>query len=49
VFYLQSRGLDRTSACDLLVEGFAAEIIEKIPGKELRSRLLKTVLDPIHG
>lgn len=48
VFYLQSRGLDRASACDLLVEGFAAEIIEKIPEKELRSRLLQAVLEPIH-
>jgi Fe-S cluster assembly protein SufD len=47
VFYLQSRGLDRESACDLLVKGFAAEITEKIPVPELRSRLLKSVLSLI--
>jgi Fe-S cluster assembly protein SufD len=47
VFYLQSRGLDRESACDLLVKGFAAEITEKVPVVEMRSRLLKSVLSLI--
>ncbi|HEY9824811.1 MAG TPA: Fe-S cluster assembly protein SufD [Stenomitos sp.] len=44
IFYLQSRGLDRQSACDLLVKGFAAEITEKVPSAELRSRLLPVIL-----
>jgi Fe-S cluster assembly protein SufD len=44
IFYLQSRGLDRESACDLLVKGFAAEITEKVPSVELRSRLLQSIL-----
>ncbi|MGB8702374.1 MAG: Fe-S cluster assembly protein SufD, partial [Thermosynechococcaceae cyanobacterium] len=47
IFYLQSRGLDRESACDLLVKGFAAEITEKVPVAEMRSRLLKSVLSLI--
>ncbi len=47
IFYLQSRGLDRQSACDLLVKGFVAEIIEKVPVLELRSRLLQAVLSPL--
>lgn len=47
VFYLQSRGLDRNSACDLLVEGFAAEIIEKLPIAEQRQTLLNAVLSQI--
>jgi Fe-S cluster assembly protein SufD len=47
VFYLQSRGLDRESACDLLVKGFAAEITEKVPSVELRSRLLTSILSLI--
>jgi len=47
VFYLQSRGLDRDSACDLLVEGFAAEIIEQLPIAEQRQTLLDAVLSQI--
>ena len=47
VFYLQSRGLDRESACDLLVEAFAAEIIEKCPIDSMRQGLLKQVLDQV--
>ena len=48
IFYLQSRGLDRESACDLLVKGFTAEIIEKIPVPELRSHLLAQTLKFLH-
>lgn len=47
VFYLQSRGLDRDSACDLLVEGFAAEIIDQLPIAEQRQTLLDAVLSQI--
>jgi Fe-S cluster assembly protein SufD len=47
IFYLQSRGLDREGACDLLVKGFTAEITEKVPSAELRSRLLQSVLSQI--
>jgi Fe-S cluster assembly protein SufD len=47
VFYLQSRGLDRKDACDILVKGFAAEITEKVPSAELRSRLLQSILNLI--
>ena len=44
VFYLQSRGLDRESACDLLVEAFAAEILEKCPVPAIHEGLLQQVL-----
>ena len=47
VFYLQSRGLDRKDACDILVKGFAAEITEKVPSVKLRSRLLQSILSLI--
>jgi Fe-S cluster assembly protein SufD len=47
IFYLQSRGLDRKDACDILVKGFAAEITEKVPSGELRSRLLQSILNLI--
>lgn len=49
VFYLQSRGLDRKDACDILVKGFAVEITEKVPSLELRSRLLTSILSLIRN
>ena len=47
VFYLQSRGLDRTAACDLLVEGFAAEIIHQVPLASLHQQLMDAVLSQV--
>jgi len=44
VFYLQSRGLDRNSACNLLVQAFATEVIERIPVPSLRDVLAASVL-----
>ena len=47
VFYLQSRGLDRTAACDLLVEAFAAEMIHQVPLAALRQQLMDLVLSQV--
>ena len=47
VFYLQSRGLNRTDACNLLVEAFATETIDQLPLPTLRQQLLDTVLAQI--
>ncbi len=47
VFYLQSRGLDYQSACNLLVEGFAVEMLEPIPSAALRQTLTKLILSQI--
>ncbi len=43
IFYLQSRGIDEDSARNLLVHGFAAEIINQIPVPSLREKLTQTV------
>ncbi|MBE9190240.1 Fe-S cluster assembly protein SufD [Gloeocapsopsis crepidinum LEGE 06123] len=43
VFYLQSRGLNATDARNLLVNAFAAEIINQIPIPSLQQTLLKTI------
>ncbi|MFM6026956.1 MAG: Fe-S cluster assembly protein SufD [Dolichospermum sp.] len=43
IFYLQSRGIDENDARKLLVNAFAAEIINFIPVPSLRENLLKTV------
>ena len=43
IFYLQSRGIDRQSARDLLLDAFAREIINKIPMRSLRETLFRCV------
>ncbi|ALF52103.1 hypothetical protein ACX27_03350 [Nostoc piscinale CENA21] len=43
IFYLQSRGIDEHAARNLLINGFAAEIINKVPLASLRDILLNTV------
>ncbi|WP_066425998.1 Fe-S cluster assembly protein SufD [Anabaena sp. 4-3] len=43
IFYLQSRGIDANDARKLLVNAFAAEIINHIPVASLREELLHTV------
>ncbi|GBE91087.1 Fe-S cluster assembly protein SufD [Nostoc cycadae] len=43
IFYLQSRGIDENAARNLLINAFAAEIINKVPIASLRDILLNTV------
>ncbi|WP_026731387.1 Fe-S cluster assembly protein SufD [Fischerella sp. PCC 9605] len=43
IFYLQSRGIDQESARNLLINAFAAEIINHIPLSSLREKLTQTV------
>jgi Fe-S cluster assembly protein SufD len=41
IFYLQSRGLDRAAACELLVYAFATDILNRIPVDSVRDRLIQ--------
>lgn len=43
IFYLQSRGINAVSARELLLDAFAAEIINRIPLASLRQRLSRCV------
>jgi len=43
IFYLQSRGIDANDARNLLINAFAAEIINQIPISSLRETLTQTV------
>ena len=43
IFYLQSRGIDENDARKLLINAFAAEVINQIPVPSLREILLNTV------
>ncbi|MBW4684300.1 MAG: Fe-S cluster assembly protein SufD [Komarekiella atlantica HA4396-MV6] len=43
IFYLQSRGIDENDARNLLINAFAAEVINQIPVPSLQKILLSTV------
>ncbi|MGF1589965.1 MAG: Fe-S cluster assembly protein SufD [Pleurocapsa sp.] len=43
IFYLRSRGLSEADANQLLIDAFAAEIIDRIPLKSLRTRITQTI------
>lgn len=49
LFYLQSRGIDIKTAKSLLTQGFANEVIEKIPQQNLRPWLFNRVNDNLHS
>lgn len=43
IFYLRSRGLSEVDANQLLIDAFAAEIIERLPLESLSSRISQTI------
>ncbi len=49
IFYLQSRGIAREQARDLLTYAFARDIIDRVKIGSLRARLEKIVLERLHA
>lgn len=49
LFYLESRGIPKDIAEHMLVEGFFADVIERIPDAALRERVLDAVLAKAGG
>ncbi len=43
IFYLRSRGLSEADANQLLIDAFAAEIVDRIPLESLRNRITQTI------
>lgn len=43
IFYLRSRGLSEDDANQLLIDAFAAELVDRIPLKSLRERVTQTI------
>ena len=43
IFYLRSRGLSEADANQLLIDAFAAEIVDRIPIESLRNRITQTI------
>ncbi len=48
IFYLRSRGLNEADANQLLIDAFAAEIVDRIPLESLRSRITQTIEQKIN-
>ncbi|MFZ1652920.1 MAG: SufD family Fe-S cluster assembly protein, partial [Candidatus Nanopelagicales bacterium] len=49
LFYLQSRGIPTQEARRLVVRGFFADVIDRIPTGAVRDRLWRAVEDEIAG
>lgn len=49
LFYLVSRGIPRAEAEELIVAGFFAPIMERIPFEGVRERFSQAIQDKIHG
>ncbi|MCJ7626285.1 MAG: Fe-S cluster assembly protein SufD [Anaerolineaceae bacterium] len=45
IFYLMSRGIDRKSAEQLIVEGFFEQIIEQIPSESAKNKLHQIIIE----
>ncbi|MCC0177855.1 Fe-S cluster assembly protein SufD [Waterburya agarophytonicola K14] len=43
IFYLRSRGLDENDANQLLIDAFAAEIIDRLPLESLQTKITETI------
>jgi Fe-S cluster assembly protein SufD len=49
LFYLQSRGVGRADARDLLILAFARDIVDRIKVTPLRERLEQLLSEKLHG
>jgi len=49
LFYLQARAIPRKVAEQMLVEGFFADVIERIPSERLRGRVMDAVIEKAGG
>jgi Fe-S cluster assembly protein SufD len=49
LFYLQSRGIPHDVAEHMLVEGFFADVIDRIPSAAVRERIMDAVLEKAGG
>ena len=49
IFYLRSRGLTQADANQLLIDAFAAEIIDRLPLDSLRNKITETIKQKINS
>ena len=52
LFYLQSRGIDKATARQILTQGFASELVQQVPNEDLRAvieAMVNEKLNLLHG
>ena len=49
IFYLRSRGISRMDALELMVEGFANEVVDKVENRELKTNIQKVLAEKMEG
>lgn len=49
LYYLQARAIRREDAERMLIEGFFADVLDRIPSVQVRERVMSAVLDKIGG
>ena len=48
LFYLQSRGINKTDAMELMITGFANEVLDKIPHSEIKSAICTEFIEKLN-
>jgi Fe-S cluster assembly scaffold protein SufB len=49
LYYLQSRGISRDAAEDLLVRAFLGQVLDRVPGEHMREQLSDVVEAKLRG
>ena len=49
VFYLRSRGISRMDALELMVKGFANEVVDKVENSKLKANIQKVLEEKMEG
>ena len=49
LFYLQSRGINRTDAMELMVRGFANEVVDKVENLDMKEYIQNSLIQKMEG
>ena len=49
LFYLQSRGINRTDAMELMVRGFANEVLDKVENQDMKEYIQNSLIQKMKG
>ena len=49
LFYLQSRGINRIDAMELMVQGFANEVVEKVENQKIKEYIKNSIIQKMDG
>ena len=49
LYYLQTRGLGKVAATRLIVEGFLADVVKRLPDPSMQNKLLKVLTDRVNS